>query len=161
MNEKLSRLKQERSAAEMDESGFTLIELLIVIVVLGILAAIVVFALSGVTSSSTIAACNSDAKTVDTAIAAYQTQNSLAPSIPVTQAELTATGTGTLQSWPSNAAGHYAIEIASAASTPAVGATSQDGDVIATNDTIVINETVTPNTYYDATQDPSGACAAV
>ena len=36
---------QARKADENDESGFTLIELLIVIVVLGILAAVVVFAL--------------------------------------------------------------------------------------------------------------------
>ena len=49
------------------ESGFTLIELLIVIVVLGILAAIVVFSLTGVTGQSKPAACTSDAKTVEIA----------------------------------------------------------------------------------------------
>ena len=56
------------------EEGFTLIELLIVIVVLGILAAVVVFALGGVTGKSAISACNADAKTVETAIAAYQAE---------------------------------------------------------------------------------------
>ena len=54
------------------ESGFTLIELLIVIVVLGILAATVIFALTGVTSQSASAACNSDAKTYEVAVAAYE-----------------------------------------------------------------------------------------
>ena len=53
------------------EVGFTLIELLIVIVVLGILAAIVVFSLTGVTGQSKPAACTSDAKTVEMAIDAY------------------------------------------------------------------------------------------
>ena len=53
------------------ESGFTLIELLIVIVVLGILAATVVFALSGVTSQSATAACQSDAKSYEVAVSAY------------------------------------------------------------------------------------------
>ena len=41
-----------RKGEEVVESGFTLIELLVVIVVLGILAATVVFALSGVTGQS-------------------------------------------------------------------------------------------------------------
>jgi len=53
------------------ESGFTLIELLVVIVVLGILAATVVFALTGVTGQSAQAACNSDAKTIEIAVQAY------------------------------------------------------------------------------------------
>jgi prepilin-type N-terminal cleavage/methylation domain-containing protein len=60
-----------RRGEEAVESGFTLIELLVVIVVLGILAATVVFALSGVTGQSAQAACNSDAKTIEVAVQAY------------------------------------------------------------------------------------------
>jgi len=66
---------QERREAGDSEYGFTLIELLIVIIVLGILAAIVIFSLTGVTGQSESAACNSDAKTVETAVAAYQAEN--------------------------------------------------------------------------------------
>ena len=54
------------------EAGFTLIELLIVIVVLGILAATVIFALSGVTGQSAEAACQSDAKTLRGRRSAYE-----------------------------------------------------------------------------------------
>ncbi len=62
----------QKQRAEEGFDGFTLIELLIVIVVLGILAATVIFALGGVTSSSAQASCNSDAKSVEVALEAYK-----------------------------------------------------------------------------------------
>ena len=55
---------EARKHGDRTELGFTLIELLIVIVVLGVLAAVTVFALGGVTSQSAVSACNADAKTV-------------------------------------------------------------------------------------------------
>jgi type II secretion system protein G len=63
---------ERRHSGEPSESGFTLIELLIVIVVLGILAAIVVFSLTGVSGQSKTAACTTDAKSVEVAADAYQ-----------------------------------------------------------------------------------------
>jgi general secretion pathway protein G len=60
--------------ARSGESGFTLIELLIVIVILGILAAIVVFAVGGITDKGTTSACKSDIKTVEVASEAYRAQ---------------------------------------------------------------------------------------
>lgn len=61
---------QERREREGEE-GFTLIELLIVIVVLGILAAVVVFALGSVTGNAKASSCNADAKTVAVAVTTY------------------------------------------------------------------------------------------
>ena len=69
-------------------TGFTLIELLIVIIVLGILAAIVIFSLTGVTGQSKQAACNSDAKTAETAVSAYYAETG---SYPAAWTDLTST----------------------------------------------------------------------
>lgn len=60
---------RRRVAEEQD--GFTLIELLIVIVILGVLAGIVVFAVGGINDTSKVSACKSDVKTVETAAEAY------------------------------------------------------------------------------------------
>src|SRR5882757_10494202 len=63
-------LKQLRQARQ-NQSGFTLIELLIVIVILGVLSAIVVFAVGGITDTGKVSACKSDIKTVEVASEAY------------------------------------------------------------------------------------------
>jgi general secretion pathway protein G len=59
---------------ESKNEGFTLIELLIVIVILGILAAIVVFAVGGITDKGQTAACKADRKSIQTAEEAYFAQ---------------------------------------------------------------------------------------
>lgn len=73
MQRSLDRLRQRREERG-DEGGFTLIELLIVIVILGILAAIVVFAVQNLSGTSAQASCRSDYKTVETAVEAYKAQ---------------------------------------------------------------------------------------
>jgi prepilin-type N-terminal cleavage/methylation domain-containing protein len=95
---------QRQKAVSQRDDGFTLIELLIVIVVLGILAAVVVFALGSVTSKGAKSACAADAKTVETAITAFQTQN---PGTAVTQAALTTGTNASLKGWPSNIGPSY------------------------------------------------------
>lgn len=67
----LDRIREARH----NQSGFTLIELLIVIVILGVLSAIVVFAVSGITDTGKTSACKSDVKTVEVASEAYRAQN--------------------------------------------------------------------------------------
>jgi len=83
-------------AARENESGFTLIELLIVIVILGVLAGIVVFSVSGISNRGNAAACAATEKTVQVASEAYYAKNgSYAPLM----ADLTP---GFLQSAPTN-----------------------------------------------------------
>lgn len=82
MPKRYREIQKRNSEGDVSASGFTLIELLIVIVVLGILAAIVVFSLTGVSGQSKQAACTSDAKSVEIANDAYQAKNStVAPSV--------------------------------------------------------------------------------
>lgn len=50
-----------------DDRGFTLIELLIVIVILGVLAAIVAFSVRGIVDRGNESACKAEVKTVATA----------------------------------------------------------------------------------------------
>ena len=56
----IQRLQEKRN-----EEGFTLIELLIVIIVLGILAAIVVFAVSGTRDDAVASRCKTDVKSIE------------------------------------------------------------------------------------------------
>ena len=61
--------------ARENESGFTLIELLIVIVILGVLAGIVVFAVGAFNNDGKKSACQSDQKNVEIASEAYFAKN--------------------------------------------------------------------------------------
>jgi len=62
------------------DEGFTLIELLIVIVILGILATVTVFAVGGITDRGKKSSCKADYKTMEVALEAYQAQNGSYPA---------------------------------------------------------------------------------
>jgi prepilin-type N-terminal cleavage/methylation domain-containing protein len=158
-----SVIKKSRPAMGVSEKdgGFTLIELLIVIVILGILAAIVAFSLSGTTGQASVAACQSDAKTVATAVAAFQADNpspasNLTSSAAAWQSTLTTKADGVvgspfLQSWPSSSS--YTISVAVGTETYADSTTTTA--VATAGDVLVTAKGVT----YDATKNPVAACA--
>jgi prepilin-type N-terminal cleavage/methylation domain-containing protein len=111
-----------RNQGDGTEVGFTLIELLIVIVVLGVLAGVTVFALGGVTKQSAAAACNSDASAVNVAVQAWNAQNSnvTAPATPA--AWVTALSPTYLQTFPVST--HYTITVTATTGVVMVAAPS-------------------------------------
>jgi len=62
------------NTSKNQDKGFTLVELLIVIVILGILATVTVFAVRGITDQGQTNACQVEARTIDTAIEAHYAQ---------------------------------------------------------------------------------------
>jgi general secretion pathway protein G len=68
-------LQRSMEKRRSGESGFTLVELLVVIVILGILAAIVVFAVGGITDKGTTASCKADQSSLETAEEAAYANN--------------------------------------------------------------------------------------
>ena len=66
---------QQRLRRPASERGFTLIELLVVIIILGVLAAVVVFAVRGVGDKGKSSATTIDARTIRTAQEAYCAKN--------------------------------------------------------------------------------------
>ena len=69
-----NHIEVEETSSKRDK-GFTLVELLIVIVILGILATVTVFAVRGITDKGKTSACAADRKTLEVAAEAYAAQN--------------------------------------------------------------------------------------
>jgi general secretion pathway protein G len=72
----------QRIQTKRNENGFTLIELLIVIIVLGILAAIVVFAVGSTKKDSVAATCKTDFKAMELSAEAANTKTGSYPTVP-------------------------------------------------------------------------------
>ena len=68
-----------------DDAGFTLVELLMVIVILGILAAVVVFATGSFSTTAADVGCDADSRQLRTAYGVYVSQTGN-PVVPATGA---------------------------------------------------------------------------
>ena len=76
----LKQLRSNEDHQNVIEQGFTLVELLIVIVILGILAGIVVFAVGNLTSGAKTSSCSAEKSTISTALEAYKAATGAYPA---------------------------------------------------------------------------------
>jgi prepilin-type N-terminal cleavage/methylation domain-containing protein len=76
----LNKTRSDKDHKNLIERGFTLVELLIVIVILGILAGIVVFAVGNLTSNAKTNACATEKSTISTALEAYKANSGSYPA---------------------------------------------------------------------------------
>ena len=157
-----------RSVSEIEVSGFNLVELLVVLLVLCGLAAITIFALSGVAGAGSIATCGSDSRVMNQAAQALIIENpSGLPTTPQawklallgeTQPGVwstVATGAPFLSSWPKSQS--YSFSIAGA------GAVRTTGDIPSINPANgdVIVSVFSPGAgtrTFDSTVIPREAC---
>jgi prepilin-type N-terminal cleavage/methylation domain-containing protein len=113
------------------QTGFTIVELLIVIVVIGILAAITIVAYSGVQQRARVATVTSDLSNVRKSLGAYEAINSQYPTAlsAVNEGRGVKTSSGTNVQYTGSAAtycvtatnGSISYKITDTAQTPAVG----------------------------------------
>ncbi len=95
------------------DKGFTLVELLIVIVILGILATVTVFAVRGITDKGQDNACAVERRTLDTAIEAYFADNGFDPAAE------SALSPGYIKSLPDSAKWTFVLPTVGPPATPA------------------------------------------
>jgi general secretion pathway protein G len=77
----LKHLRSRTADKNLLQKGFTLVELLVVIVILGILAAVVVFAVGGTEQDARVKSCLAERNTVEAAAISYLSAKDSNPAL--------------------------------------------------------------------------------
>ena len=102
----IQRLQEKRN----NEEGFTLIELLIVIIVLGILAAIVVFAVGNTKSDALQSSCKTAVNAVQLSAEAVKVKEGSYPGASADADLANASKGGMLKAWPAEDSADYDLD---------------------------------------------------
>jgi prepilin-type N-terminal cleavage/methylation domain-containing protein len=114
-------VRQRLRTIRHNDGGFTLTELLIVIVILGVLTGIVVFAVGAFGDRGEAAACRTDKKTVEVAVEAFYAKNNAYPAGATSADRIGALVTGKFLREPPSAT-TYTIALDAAGGVTASGA---------------------------------------
>ena len=108
------------------DSGFTIVELLVVIVVIGILAAITIVTYTGISQKAIASSLQSDLTNASTQLKMYLTENSAYPN-SVIDCPTPSAGNMCLKSSPGNSYSNYAASNASSPQTFTLTASNSNG----------------------------------
>jgi general secretion pathway protein G len=142
---------QPRPDARQRDKGLTLIELLIVIVILGVLAGIVLFAVGAFNNRGELASCRSDVKAVEVAVEAFRANEG---RYPTNLNELTGSE-AYLRELPNTTPSTGVYWVTYDQSTGQVGGVLNGGNVCA-GELIAAGPTATTTTTTTTTGPPGG-----
>ena len=115
-------MQEHKEDRNVIEQGFTLIELLVVIAILGILAAVVVFSVNGITQRGHNAACTTEVSTIQTALEAYDAQNGNYPAAAASGTPAATAAALNVMAPPLAGAGTQFLDSALTGSNPSIAA---------------------------------------